>query len=785
MAVPTRRRRALAVAGYHLALVCLFFLPAWLRGHVFLPGDILCEMQPWRSVAPTDGRPQNEKMTDPIEDAYPRDALYAEGLKQGRLTFWNSRILCGVPFFGDGQSCQLYPPRLLAYTLLDPLDACTLLLVLHLWAAGCCFYVLLREYGRTPFASIVGSTAWAWGSYQTLWLEWAFAAPVGVWTPLILLLYERALKGRALFHGCGAGLAAGMLLLSTHLGFAAGGLACLGAAAALRAVGRWHADGSLVSAARPLAVAAGVVAAGVAVAAVQLGPCVEAVLESQRGNLAAADHFPKRWLWTVLPLALLNPHLLGSHTFRDFDLYHLAETHPWETVVYVGGAGLLLAAVAVRLRGIGGGARGWAALGALAALFAWGTTLYDAVTFILPPARMFTPGRFLVVAHLALCVLAAAGVDAVVERGRASVTWLLRAAWAAVAGLVLAALVCAVAGPLRARGFAQWLRITNPPMVASCVTLVAGVAAVHALSRGARWARPALLAALVSDLFAFGLHFNPTCPPAQVYPETPALRWLREHVGDGRVWARRVRPDWGWPMPNTFMPYGIPVIEGFEAAMPKAYVQVVNAENEVAPDTYQRKVDFRQPSRTLLRWLGVGYIVADHGTPPGVSDVEKVYEGEVDIYRLPDPMPRAWGIQSWSVGDACLANVPLGDGAVERHLLDHTYFLPWTIFPVEDEGDVVRLTVEAKEEEPGTLALAHNYARGWRAWVDGKEVMVSRVHGVFRGVPIVGAGRHRVEMRYEPVTFRACAAASLAAIAIVSLLAGWGLRRPRTPLPVS
>jgi hypothetical protein len=72
-------------------------------------------------------------------------------------------------------------------------------------------------------------------------------------------------------------------------------------------------------------------------------------------------------------------------------------------------------------------------------------------------------------------------------------------------------------------------------------------------------------------------------------------------------------------------------------------------------------------------------------------------------------------------------------------------------------------------ERPALLVVTDSWYPGWRAWVDGVESPVLRVNGLFRGVP-VGAGAQRVEMRFEPWTFRIGMALSLAAAAAIAVL---------------
>ena len=69
---------------------------------------------------------------------------------------------------------------------------------------------------------------------------------------------------------------------------------------------------------------------------------------------------------------------------------------------------------------------------------------------------------------------------------------------------------------------------------------------------------------------------------------------------------------------------------------------------------------------------------------------------------------------------------------------------------VADQPEKVSMTVETRES--GILVLSDSYARGWRAYVDGKSVPVLRVNGLFRGIAL-SAGKHEVSFYYIPLAF--------------------------------
>jgi len=68
----------------------------------------------------------------------------------------------------------------------------------------------------------------------------------------------------------------------------------------------------------------------------------------------------------------------------------------------------------------------------------------------------------------------------------------------------------------------------------------------------------------------------------------------------------------------------------------------------------------------------------------------------------------------------------------------------------------------------GLLVVSDAYFPGWEAEANGERVPIYRAHAAFRAIPLE-AGEYRVEMRYEPMSFRLGLAISV--VSAVALLA--------------
>jgi len=92
-----------------------------------------------------------------------------------------------------------------------------------------------------------------------------------------------------------------------------------------------------------------------------------------------------------------------------------------------------------------------------------------------------------------------------------------------------------------------------------------------------------------------------------------------------------------------------------------------------------------------------------------------------------------------------------------------------------------RIVVEADLQADGFLVLSDTYYPGWKAFVDGREDKIYQADYLFRAV-FLKQGKHLVEFRYSPLSFRIGLGISLAAGAIllgIAVYSSVGRRRQR------
>jgi hypothetical protein len=135
------------------------------------------------------------------------------------------------------------------------------------------------------------------------------------------------------------------------------------------------------------------------------------------------------------------------------------------------------------------------------------------------------------------------------------------------------------------------------------------------------------------------------------------------------------------------------------------------------PKLNQEKLDASQFPVRVLQATGVGFVVTDEPR----NDLERVAsDGDVVLYRVPDPAPHASFSDGGSAAGTVIYSRPSSD----------------------------RIELVSTADQPGFADVLESWDRGWIATVDGTPTLVSRGDGFAIAVP-VPAGRHIVRLSYQ------------------------------------
>ena len=302
---------------------------------------------------------------------------------------------------------------------------------------------------------------------------------------------------------------------------------------------------------------------------------------------------------------------------------------------------------------------------------------------------------------------------------------------------------------------------------------------------------------VAGDLFKAGMGATPAIRTEQAtQPSTPAIEYLRSRRPNRFVGLDR--PLGPSPLvPNMALrwslydarSYDLPVEERYDALWRRAVVDGGPTEH---PTSQARLTAEALPA---FRLLSVTDIAQDaNERPVRAPSLPLAYDrADLRIYANARALPRAGVVDAQQVvpRDAAQLDAVLAPGFDGRRTVVTPSSLPGLrdapgrgaagsarILTYEPE----RVVVDAVARRPAELVLTDLHYPGWRVELDGETADLHRVNYLLRGTSLP-AGRHRIEFRYEPATWRGGWIISLVALGVLIGAVAVGLRGRRYPSP--
>ena len=726
-------------------LSCLFLWRIF-AGEVFVPAELLRHVAPWSAQYSEQERPPwNPLMYDSVGQFYPWRKFASESMRSGTIPLWNPYQFCGTPFIANSQSAVLYPGNLLFY-LLPVAHAAGWTVILHLTLAAAFMWLLVRALGAPPAAAALSGVAFAFSTWQVSWLHLPTFLATSCWLPLVMLLVMRLFERPCVHKAAGLGFAIGMTLLAGHLQIAFYVLLAAVTFTIWLAAQRIRREGQIAKAIGCIGCA---FVLGGMISAPQLLPTLELSRYSHRAGAATESGFQAYRDYAVSgeSLALMVfPEIFGNPSNpRNPYFGTSAGEIPFnyaENALYAGSFTLLLALFALLGRAESNLRAYFAFLAALALLMALGTWVSRALYFSIPGfASSGSPGRALVLFAFATSALAGIGCAALLDRAKQLGS---RDAAAVI-------LFAALAGLLYAIGIAGAGKMGGDPSVvrAAAVTPQLGILALAVLAflflprfrERARWSGAIPVALVTIDLFANGIHYNPTAKADEVYPLTKEIQALKQ-AGHDRILP--VNSNWSFGGPAAVLPpngaavFGLRDVQGYDSLFPGQYKAFLNRTlgQDASPPEVGNMVFAKRADLGLANLTGARFLVAIDPSGPRIQDLFQLEDHGVRAKMTPQ-------------------------GRIE-----------WR----EDGPTRVKLTVQS--DEGGALRLADQFYPGWTAAVDGKPADILRADGIFRRVA-VPPGRHTVAFQYLPAGFRAGLYLLLASVLLGGVFLGMSFTRKK------
>jgi hypothetical protein len=378
---------------------------------------------------------------------------------------------------------------------------------------------------------------------------------------------------------------------------------------------------------------------------------------------------------------------------------------------------------------------------------------------------LHNPGRLRYVAVLALPVLAAAGLQGLLDRPlspRAATTWLGTAAvalvgWPVLAGgsfvrYVMVAAILLAAAPLLF-GFAtrRWRWASAPVLVGVlAVELLGSAVYAHVYEGGTIFTglETGDHPSLVPQVLRY-----PRLDEAGYLATTAIVEHIRAEPGRYATWAppaayfekgylwMKSPADWPALAPTRGTLFGIPDALGYNPVQLPRYWRYIRATNDLS--VFYNASVLNLPSVEDVRLLGLRYLVVPTGLDPPVRGRVVAEAGVYSLWELDDRQPEATATdrveRARNVQQALEIVTSPGFDPVDTAVVEDP-----DVFGAGDEGMVwdarivqrthtmIRLSLEPSNA--GVLTLRNAFDPGWHAEVDGHDARTVPVDGFLQGV---------------------------------------------------
>ncbi len=690
--------------------------------------------------------------------------VQAAAWNDGVFPLWDPYVWSGQPLLGQMQPGGAFPLNwpLFAAPLADGhINFGYIHLhwaLMHLLAAVFA-YGLARELGRTQFTAVLAGLGFACSGFIAS-ITWPQMINGAIWLPLTLLLFHRAARApdtmRRIAYAVLCGGSVGMSLLSGH--HQAPFFSLLALTGVMLGLVWFERQEQSAQWRAPLIAYACVGAVAFLVAGLQLLPAAEYGGDAYRwvnapGPVGPGEHVPyfvheQMRLYPITLLGLVTPRLA------------------FQVSTFVGWVAMLFALYAVIVCWRERWVRLYALLGIAVLSFATATysPLHGLIYNFVPIAHTArTPAFSIFVLQLAIFLLAARGIDQLLEQGAersASCDWIRR-------GQLLLLTYCGVVY------VSLFLKIPEGKMEAEpgdnlmiSVVMALLLAALlqgfkrKAFSGGAM--RVALALLLFSELYTTQFYemADGSDPNRREY-----LDKLRtKYAATMNFIHGKLEAEGPFRVDLAAEEGGMNVAAWFRLEDYRGFLASVNRDLYAMADSYGWD---RFPDLMNTR-----YTIAEKPVRDGQVSVFEDFEG-MHVFLNPNAGPRAWLTHS----PEHITNAAGGGAGVEAPQM------------CAEHGEEVRITrstiqrtlIQVRAGCPGYLIVASPYFPGWKADIDGRELPIRRYRGGLRAVLVPG-GQSTVQFVYRPMSVMAGAGLSAAGFLLCGVAGLW-LWRKREPAP--
>lgn len=679
---------------------------------------------------------------------YPIRNFAAVSLSQGELPLWNPYTFSGMPFLADIQSGIFYIPNLLMTLFVSNNQLhfywVELLTIVHYIIGGVCMYYLARNFGLQRISSLVAGLLYPLSGFMLVHSIHLVHICQMAWFPLVLLLFRKAILERSVQHMIYGGLVLGLAALvgfpqvTLHIFFFLLLYFLFEFTFGCR-------ENGLKQAWTMSLYAAGSIVISVGVMAIQFLPTLEIIPLSVRADISYEATIIGSVQWKQF-LTLLVPNYFGATHQHDITFW-LTKNYweYWETAMYLGLFPLTLVVLALSLLKKNRYIAFLAGVALFGLLFAMGDNffIYPFFYTYIPGFDKFrVPGRLNLYVVFAAALLSAFSLEHIFSQAfqqtkhfRKLPLFIL-----VTAGVVFLVGQLELFQPASNTPQYEAIHAIASSETTKSVVLLLILAGLFFIFVQKMFSTSLLVAAFlvfhVVDINLFGLKYiNGVVNPQEYFGRTARLiDFIKE---DGKDEYFRVNSRQGGTLlldRNQGMIDRVFMMEGFGALVLQRMSPPRKEWDEVCDmlnAKYRIKIDEQRRTANLATattYVPRAYMVYQTRVVEGEENVKAFLESNNFDFRT----------------------MAVFEEPVDFSLSDTTYSTDWSAKITSYKLNSISLEVETPKD--GILMLSEIYCPGWTAYVDGVKGQLYRANWSLRAVPVL-AGKHVVEVRYEPESF--------------------------------
>jgi hypothetical protein len=693
---------------------------------------------------------KNPILSDVASLVWPRRSLAVDIIKSGQFPLWNRHSFTGYPLFA------IYPtgvmsPTFFLYFLLPKIWAWTTQVILQHILAALFTYLFLRHLKLSRFSSMFGGIVYAFAGFNMVWSQWNSHTLVAAWIPLLLYITDRFIGTKRRLWGALLSIVLAIQIFSGYPQIVI---------YSVPAILFWALIRSRNNRVYVLSWTFMFVVLGLLLTSIQTFPATELFINSQR----ATEVLDKDLIFLPIQnlITLFAPDYFGNHATGNYwgvGNYTLNTAYTGLVVFILATIGLFVYRSKVVIR--------FFLFIFLVCLFLSLESPISVLITSLPfVGGAASPTRMLVLVNLALCVMAAYGVESLFKEKIFSVFRVIALPATAILGTFLGSAFLYFKSPsFLETGYNLQVGIRNLvlPLALLSFVLIALFLYKRVLvfRKVIAWG---IVVLAIIELYRFGWKYTPFSKVEYVYPTTPSIEYVKETKQPNRLITVNTIPA------NMWSVYGLESAAGYDNLYSKLYAKYVAVLNSGRIDAtpQNRYATIETYSGKMVNILNVRYFFIDNNQESEYADFaiddskkELFSDKSVTIFENTKALPRAKLYYNWVIGesDEGVLNILQSDDFDEQNKV----VLSKSIGASSEnsgESSVKYLNysdnfqkLKVNTSKDGYLFASDTHYPGWRAYVDGIETEILRANYAFRALSIK-QGEHEVEFIYDPKSFK-------------------------------